>query len=93
MCKVSIVKHSERDSANSEMCESTRHAEEVATTLSGDEARFVVDEVTPIGSFQILMAFHVPAMGKKSENILVTVMMVRNFIAAARVCGTYFQVI
>lgn len=32
---------------------------EEAITRSGDEARFSVD--APIGSFHILMAFHVPA--------------------------------
>lgn len=45
---------------NKQCEQSTRHAEE-ATTLSGDEARLVVDdEETPTGSFHILMAFHVP---------------------------------
>lgn len=45
--------------------ESTRRAEE-ATTLSGEEACFAVDEDDmPIGSFQILIAFHDPASRHK----------------------------
>lgn len=44
---------------NIKMDESAVCLAEEAITRSGDEARFSVD--APIGSFHILMAFHVPA--------------------------------
>ena len=51
--------------------ESARFAEDEATTRSGEDARFAVDDddVASTGSFHILIAFHVPAANRReSEN-------------------------
>lgn len=70
------------------MDESARLAEE-ATTRSGEDALLAVDDdVASTGSFQILIAFHVPAAnGRESENNIWLL------FQQLRCHLTYFQVI